>query len=206
MPVNRHVPADWHVPALMGGLFALDDRAERLDRSRAFPVRDGGLTLAQLVDETEGHVYVDDLDIPLNKMTEAVWRIVDRAVEESRRREHALLTSTHVLYALAQAEWDLFAQAMRGAEVNPNEVLRAIDEHLRRVPAFAGCEVRASSTAKLVCKLALHHAARAGHPGVEATDPAAGAVRRDAWCTRLDLATAWRRTRRARLAARDSSP
>jgi Clp amino terminal domain, pathogenicity island component len=29
---------------------------------------------------------------------------MDRAVEEARRREHAFLTSAHVLYALAQAE------------------------------------------------------------------------------------------------------
>jgi ATP-dependent Clp protease ATP-binding subunit ClpA len=118
----------------------------------------------------EGAVYVDDLDIPVGKITEAAQRVIDRAVEESRRREHSLLTSAHVLYALAQAEWDLFAQAMRDAEVNPHEVLHAIDEHLRRVPSFAGSELRVSRTTKLVCKLALHHAARAGHPGVEAAD------------------------------------
>jgi ATP-dependent Clp protease ATP-binding subunit ClpA len=115
-------------------------------------------------------VYVDDLDIPLGKLTEGAQRVMDRAVEESRRREHALLTSAHVLYAFAQADWDLFAQAMRGVKVNPHEVLHAIDEHLRRVPSFTGREVRVSPTTKLLCKLALHQASRAGHPGVEAAD------------------------------------
>jgi ATP-dependent Clp protease ATP-binding subunit ClpC len=115
-------------------------------------------------------VYVDDLDIPLGRITEPARRVIDRAVEESRRREHSLLTSEHLFYAFAQAEWDLFAQAMRHAEVNPHEVLRTIDERLRSVPTFAGCGLRVGPTTKLVCKMALHRAGRAGHPGVEPAD------------------------------------
>jgi ATP-dependent Clp protease ATP-binding subunit ClpA len=132
--------------------------------------RDGGLTFAALVDRTEGLVYVDDLDIPPGKLTEGAPRVLDRAVEESRRRDHPVLMSAHVLYAFAQSEWDLFAQAMRDAEVNPHDVLRAIDDHLRRMPSSVGCDVRISPTTKLVCKLARHHASRAGHSGVEPAD------------------------------------
>jgi len=78
-------------------------------------------------------VYIDDLDIPAGKLTEAAQRVFDRAVEESRQRQHAVLASEHLFYAFAQVEWDLFAQAMRYAEVNPHEVLRSVDEHLRSV-------------------------------------------------------------------------
>jgi len=78
-------------------------------------------------------VYIDDLDIPAGKLTEAAQRVFDRAVEESRERQHAVLASEHLFYAFAQVEWDLFAQAMRYAEVNPHEVLRSVDEHLRSV-------------------------------------------------------------------------
>jgi len=115
-------------------------------------------------------VYIDDLEIPVGKFTDAAQRVMDRAVEESRRREHAQLTSAHVIFALAQAEWDLFAHAMQQAEVNPHEIVRTMDEHLHRLPAVAGCDVRASATTKLVCRLAIHHASRAGHPAVEAGD------------------------------------
>ena len=115
-------------------------------------------------------MYVDDLDIPSAKITEAAQRVIDRAVDEARRRQHSLLTSEHLLCALAQAEWDLFAQAMQGAAVNPQDVVRAIDEHLRNLPSFAGCDFRVSPTTKLVCKLALHHASRSGHGGVEPAD------------------------------------
>jgi len=115
-------------------------------------------------------VYVDDLDVPVSKLSEAAQRVIDRAVEDSRRRDHAQLTSAHLLLAFAQAEWDLFAQAMRSAEVSPHHVLRSLDDHLRRVSRFPGSEVRIAATTKLVCRLALHHASRAGHAGIEAGD------------------------------------
>jgi len=115
-------------------------------------------------------VYVDDFDIPAGKFTEAAQRVIDRAVDDSRRREHFLLTNAHMFFAFAQAEWDLFTQAMRVAEVNPHVVVRAIDEHLRRVPAYRGSDARVSPTTKLVCKLALHYAGRAGHSGVQVAD------------------------------------
>jgi ATP-dependent Clp protease ATP-binding subunit ClpA len=115
-------------------------------------------------------VYVDDLDIPVSKLTESARRVMDRAVEDSRRRDHSALTSAHLCLAVAQAEWDLFAQAMRDVQVSPNAVIRALDEHLRRVPSSAMGGMRVSPTTRLVCKLALHHAARAGHPGIEAGD------------------------------------
>ncbi len=79
-------------------------------------------------------MYVEDLDIPVGRLTEAGKRVMDRAVEGSRRRGHSLLTSAHLFLAVAQADWKLFAQAMRHAAVNPHHVLRRIDEHLRRIP------------------------------------------------------------------------
>jgi len=115
-------------------------------------------------------VCVDDLDMPVGRLTEAARRVLDRAVDELRRRDHSLLTSAHIFLALAQAEWELFTQAMRHAAVNPHHVVRALDDHLRRVPASERGEVRVCRTTKLVCKLAVHRACRAGHSGVEAAD------------------------------------
>jgi ATP-dependent Clp protease ATP-binding subunit ClpA len=56
---------------------------------------------------------VDDFDIAQSKIGESAQRVVDRAVEESRRRDHGLLTNEHVLLAFAQVEWDTFSQVMR---------------------------------------------------------------------------------------------
>ena len=115
-------------------------------------------------------MYVNDLDIPASRLTEGAQRVMDRAMEGARRLGHPQLTSAHLLHALAQVDWDLFAPAMRDVNVNPHELFRSIDEHLRRLPSAAGCESRVSQTTKLVCKLALHRAARAGHHGVKPTD------------------------------------
>ena len=112
----------------------------------------------------------DELDIPAGKLTEGAQRVLDRAVDETRRRGHSLLTTSHIFIGFAQAEWDLFTAAMRGGDMNPVEVLRAVESQLRRVPSRARCDVRVCPTAKLVCKLALRHAVRAGHAGVEAGD------------------------------------
>jgi len=107
-------------------------------------------------------VHVEDLDISPSKIGETAQRIVDRAIEEARRREHALLTNEHVFLAFAQVEWDTFAEVMRDIELNPHTILQAIEEHLHMMPSFAGRELRVSPATKLVFKLALHHASRAG--------------------------------------------
>ena len=115
-------------------------------------------------------VHVEDLDIAPTKIGETAQRIIDRALEESRRREHALLTNEHLFLAFAQVEWDTFAEVMRDIELNPHTILQAIEEHLHMMPSFAGRELRVAPATKLVFKLALHHATRAGRQSIEGAD------------------------------------
>jgi ATP-dependent Clp protease ATP-binding subunit ClpA len=115
-------------------------------------------------------VHVDDLDISPSKVGETAQRIVDRAFEEARRREHALLTNEHIFLAFAQVEWDMFSEIMRDIELNPHTVLQAVEDHLHLIPGFAGRDLRVSPATKLVFKLALHHASRAGRQTIEAAD------------------------------------
>jgi len=115
-------------------------------------------------------VHVEDLDISASKVAETAQRIVDRAIEEARRREHALLTNEHLFLAFAQVEWDMFAEVMRDVDLNPHTILQSIEEQLHMAPSFAGRELRVSPATKLVFKLALHHASRAGRQTIEAAD------------------------------------
>ena len=112
----------------------------------------------------------DDFDIPQSKMADSAERVVDRALEEARRREHALLTNEHVCLAFAQAEWDMFGDVMRDLELNPHEILQALEEHLRLLPSVPGRELRVAPSTKLLFKLALLHASRCGRHTIEATD------------------------------------
>ena len=120
------------------------------------------------VDLLEG--TVDDFDIPQNKLAESAERVVDRALDEARRRDHALLTNEHVCLAFAQVEWDMFGQVMRDLELNPHEILQALEEHLRLLPSVPGRDVRIAPSTKLLFKLALLHASRSGRHAIEATD------------------------------------
>lgn len=113
-------------------------------------------------------MYVEELDIPRHKIGESAQRIIDRAVEESRRHGH-VLTSEHLFLACALVEWDLFADIMRSAGANPHDVLGDIESHLRAASPQAG-PGRVAPTAKLVCRLALHGAIRAGRQAFDAPD------------------------------------
>src|SRR3954465_5270131 len=113
---------------------------------------------------------VDDFDIAQSKIGESAQRVVDRAIEESRRRDHALLTNEHIFLAFAQVEWDTFSQVMRDLELNPHEILQALEQHLQVLPTFSGRELRVAPATKLVFKLAFHSASRAGRQTIESSD------------------------------------
>src|SRR4051812_16837023 len=103
-------------------------------------------------------------------MADSAERVVDRALEEARRREHALLTNEHVCLAFAQSEWDMFGEVMRDVQLNPHEILQALEEHLRLLPSVPNRELRVAPSTKLLFKLALLHASRCGRHTIEATD------------------------------------
>ncbi len=114
---------------------------------------------------------MEDLtEVSQSKMAESAQRVVDRAIEESRRRDHALLTNEHVFLAFAQVEWDMFSQVMRDLDLNPHQILQALEEHLKMMPALGGRELRVAPATKLLFKLAFHHASRAGRQSIESVD------------------------------------
>ena len=84
---------------------------------------------------------VEDFDIAQSKIGESAQRIVDRAVEASRRRGHVLLTNEHIFLGFAQVEWDTFAQVMRDLGLNPHDILRLLEEHVHALPTSSEREL-----------------------------------------------------------------
>ena len=64
----------------------------------------------------------------------------------------------------------MFGEVMRDLELNPHEILQALEEHLRLLPSVAGRDLRVAPSTKLLFKLALLHASRSGRHTIEATD------------------------------------
>jgi ATP-dependent Clp protease ATP-binding subunit ClpA len=118
----------------------------------------------------EADVKADDFDIPQGKLADSAERIVDRALEEARRRDHAVLTNEHVCLAFAQAEWDVFGEVMRDLNLNPHEMVQALEDHLRLIPGAPDRDVHVAPSTKLLFKLALLHASRCGRHTIEASD------------------------------------
>ena len=111
-----------------------------------------------------------DFDIPQNRLAESAERVVDRAIEDARRRDHAVLTNEHVCLAFAQVEWDMFGQLMQDVQLNPHEILHALEDHMHALPTGGGRELRVAQATKLLFKLAMLHSTRSGRHTVEATD------------------------------------
>jgi ATP-dependent Clp protease ATP-binding subunit ClpA len=111
-----------------------------------------------------------DLEIPQNRLAESAERVLDRALEDARRRDHAYLTNEHVCIAFAQVEWDMFGQLMQDLQLNPHEILHALEDHMRAMPSAEGRELKVAQSTKLLFKLAMLHSSRSGRHAVEATD------------------------------------
>ena len=95
---------------------------------------------------------MDDFDIAPSKIGESAQRVVDRAIEESRRRDHVELTNEHVFLAFAQVEWDTFAQVMSELGLNPHEILHQLEEHLDSRRRVSGRDLRVAPSTKLVVR------------------------------------------------------
>jgi ATP-dependent Clp protease ATP-binding subunit ClpA len=125
---------------------------------------------AQGVSGWEDNVYPDEFEISQSKIGPSGQRILDRAWEESKRRDHPFLMNEHIFLALAQSEWDLFTEILQDAGLNPNAIVRELEDYLHVTPAYSGRALRASPATNLMLKLALHHASRVGRQAIEAPD------------------------------------
>jgi ATP-dependent Clp protease ATP-binding subunit ClpA len=67
-------------------------------------------------------------------------------------------------------EWDTYAQVMGDLELNPQDVLQALDQRLQELPEVTGGELRVAPETKLAFKLAFHQASRAGRQTIESSD------------------------------------
>ena len=107
-------------------------------------------------------MYVEDLDLHPSKVGETVRQVIDRAFDEAYRRRHGYVGTEHLFLSLAQKEWDTFAAIMRDVGVSPHAILQAVEEQVRQLPHGDTRDVSVEPAAKLVMKLAVHYASRAG--------------------------------------------
>ncbi len=111
-----------------------------------------------------------EFDIAQSKIGESAQRVTDRAIEAARCYDHSELTNEHIFLAFTLIEWDVFALAMRGLELNLHAIVHELDEYLLKLPKSPGCDLGVSQLTKLAFKLAFHQVNRAGRQMIEASD------------------------------------
>ena len=113
---------------------------------------------------------MEDFDIAPSKIGETAQRIVDRALDDARRRQHGVLGNEHLFVAFAQTDWELYSQVLREMDLHPQAILQAVETEMSRQAQGQTPDLRVSPASKLVFKLAFHHATRAGRQAIEGAD------------------------------------
>ena len=118
----------------------------------------------------EAFFVVEQLDIPREKLSDSASRVLARAVEEARRRDHAALTSEHVCVAYAHVEWTTFVSVLNELGIDADAVRRDLESHLHAMPAHQTTDLQFAPATRLLFKLALLNATRSGRGAIEAGD------------------------------------
>src|SRR5262245_46573473 len=73
-----------------------------------------------------------------DKFSEAGQKVIRRAIDVSKSRDHNFLGVTHIFMALAELEGPLLFETMRAVGVDPNSATRLLEEELAKSPVHVG--------------------------------------------------------------------
>lgn len=105
-----------------------------------------------------------------SRFSESGRRVISRAMEESRKRDHNFIGPEHIFAAIAEVERQLFNEVMQSLNVDPQTVLQALDAQLSIAKQYTGRGTGLPETTKKILTSALTRATRRGRDTIDATD------------------------------------
>jgi ATP-dependent Clp protease ATP-binding subunit ClpC len=111
-----------------------------------------------------------DLEAYKDKFGESGQRVLQNALNESRRRDQNYIAVEHILSGLAKEEPDLFNATMRSLALDPVAVARAIENRLDGARQHVGKGFRIAPDTTDLFKRAMERARSHGRKTIEATD------------------------------------
>jgi ATP-dependent Clp protease ATP-binding subunit ClpC len=111
-----------------------------------------------------------DLGAYKDKFSDSGKRVLENALEDSRRREQNYVAVEHILNALANEENELFNGTMRDLSVDPRSVKLMIERRIENVRAHAGKGYRIAPEATDLFKRSMDRARAQGRKTIDATD------------------------------------
>ncbi len=111
-----------------------------------------------------------DLGSMTDKFSETGQKVVRRAIEVSKSRDHNFLSVVHVFTALGDVENALFAETMQAIGIDPHSVTRLLDQELAKSPQYVGRKMAIPETTRDLFNRALRRARTQGRQQIESYD------------------------------------
>src|SRR4051812_1730356 len=111
-----------------------------------------------------------DIDAYKDKFSESGRRVLETALDESRRRDQNYVSIEHILHAVAREEDDLFTSTMRDLAVDPRSVKLLIEKRLDSGRQHTGKGFRIAPETTELFKRAMDRARSQGRRVIEASD------------------------------------
>ncbi|HTK37745.1 MAG TPA: ATP-dependent Clp protease ATP-binding subunit [Pyrinomonadaceae bacterium] len=111
-----------------------------------------------------------DIDAYKDKFSESGKRVLETALDESKRRDQNYITIEHILHAIAREEDDLFSATMRDLSVDPRSVKLLIEKRMDSGRQHTGKGYRIAPETTELFKRAMDRARSQGRRVIEGSD------------------------------------
>jgi ATP-dependent Clp protease ATP-binding subunit ClpA len=111
-----------------------------------------------------------DIDAYKDKFSESGQRVLEVALDESKRRDQNYVSVEHILHAIAQEEDELFNSTMRDLAVDPRSVKLLIEKRIETSRQHTGKGFRIAPETTDLFKRSMDRARAQGRRVIEASD------------------------------------
>src|SRR5688500_8539279 len=111
-----------------------------------------------------------DIDAYKDKFSESGQRILETALDESKRRGQNYVSVEHILHAIAEEEDELFNSTMRDLAVDPRSVKLLIEKRIESGRQHTGKGFRIAPETTDLFKRSMDRARSQGRRVIEASD------------------------------------
>lgn len=111
-----------------------------------------------------------DLEAYKDKFSESGKRVLENALNESRRRDQNFVSIEHILFALAEEESELFNSTMRDLSIDPRSVRLSVEKRLENSRQHIGKGFRIAPETTELFKRSMDRARSQGRRVIEASD------------------------------------
>ncbi len=111
-----------------------------------------------------------DLGSMTDKFSETGQKVVRRAIEVSKSRDHNFLSVVHLFTALGDVESALFAETMQAVGIDPHSVTRQLEQELSKSPIHVGKRMAIPEPTRDLFNRALRRARSQGRQQIESYD------------------------------------